>query len=1047
MHASANQKARRSPVAAYGISLAAVAAAIGARLLLEPLFGDRFPLITPFVAVLFAAWYGGQGPALLAMACGVAAAAYLFVEPRYSFALNRHEYQLGLVLYCVVGFAAMQVFESLRKARHGASEKSELLRVTLASIGEAVITTDSAGRITQMNAVAETLSGWNVEAASGQLIDRVFRIVSERTRLPCENPVTRVMREGAFLGHSNQSVLIARDGTERHIDISAASIKDADSSTTGVVLIFRDVTERHRSEVSLRESEARFRQLANSIPQHVWIAQPDGSSYWFNQQWSDFTGKTPEELEGWGWQSVHDPQELPAVLEKWQVSIATGSPFEMVLKLRSADGEFRSFLTRITPIRDPEGKVLRWFGTNTDITDRVRMEASLRRSQDELECQGRERKQAEESLRASERIYRAIGESIDYGVWVCDAEGRNTYASPSFLRLVGITQEQCGEFGWGKMLHPDDADRTIAAWQECVKVRGKWDIEHRFRGVDGEWHPILARGVPVEDEDGKLLCWAGINLDIRRLKAAEQALQQAHGELEQRVKDRTAELLEVNKRLCREIEERRATEARLRDHAEEIETLMDVLPVAVWISHDPECRKMTGNRATYELIGLPHGANVSKSAPLDQRPSFRVTLNGKEMASENLPMQRAAATGQEVRNAELDLMFDDGSIRSIFGFAAPLFDASRQVRGCIGAFIDITERRRLENRLRESEERYRAVVEDQTEVVSRFRADGRFLFVNDVFCRTFGKPSTELIGQHWVPVVFEEDVALVQEKLATLTWENPIIRVENRVYDALGKVRWMEFVNRGFFDADGKLAEIQAVGRDVTERKQIEERLRSSLREKEVLLKEIYHRVKNNLQVISSLLDLQSLHTTDRPTIMMFRESQQRVRSMALVHERLYRSGDLANINFTEYLVNLADHLFQSYRVSSSTVRLELDTQDEVRIAIDVAVPCGLLVNELLSNSLKHAFRGRSGGGLRIGLHALTDGKLQLVVADDGVGFPADIDVQNPTTFGLQLVNLLVEQLHADMEIDRVGGTAIRITFVVSQATSKPTEATCQQSR
>ena len=137
------------------------------------------------------------------------------------------------------------------------------------------------------------------------------------------------------------------------------------------------------------------------------------------------------------------------------------------------------------------------------------------------------RKRAEKALRESEKVYRAIGESIDYGVWVCAPDGRNTYASESFLKLVGLTQEQCSNFGWGDVLHPDDAERTIAAWKECVRTEGLWDIEHRYRGVDGNWHPILARGVPVRDEQGRIACWAGINLDISALKRSEEAVRES----------------------------------------------------------------------------------------------------------------------------------------------------------------------------------------------------------------------------------------------------------------------------------------------------------------------------------------------------------------------------------------------------------------------------------------------------------------------------------------------------------------------------------------
>jgi PAS domain S-box-containing protein len=148
-----------------------------------------------------------------------------------------------------------------------------------------------------------------------------------------------------------------------------------------------------------------------------------------------------------------------------------------------------------------------------------------------------ERKRVEAALQESMTLYRSIGEAIDYGVWICAPDGRNRYASESFLKLVGITQEQCSNFVWGNVLHPDDAERTIAAWQECVRTGGKWDIEHRFRGTDGRWHPVLARGVPVKNEQGEIICWAGINLDISRIKQAEEQIKASLAEKEVLLKE------------------------------------------------------------------------------------------------------------------------------------------------------------------------------------------------------------------------------------------------------------------------------------------------------------------------------------------------------------------------------------------------------------------------------------------------------------------------------------------------------------------------------
>jgi formate hydrogenlyase transcriptional activator len=152
------------------------------------------------------------------------------------------------------------------------------------------------------------------------------------------------------------------------------------------------------------------------------------------------------------------------------------------------------------------------------------------------------RKLVEEALRDSEKIYRAIGESIEYGIWICAPDGRNIYTSKSFLKLVGLTQQQCSDFGWGDAMDPADAKRTIAAWKECVRKEGIWDIEHHFRGVDGKIHPVLARGVPVRNDSGEIICWAGINLDISHIKRTEEALQKASDEMGQRVEERTASL-------------------------------------------------------------------------------------------------------------------------------------------------------------------------------------------------------------------------------------------------------------------------------------------------------------------------------------------------------------------------------------------------------------------------------------------------------------------------------------------------------------------------
>lgn len=215
---------------------------------------------------------------------------------------------------------------------------------------------------------------------------------------------------------------------------------------------------------------------------------------------------------------------------------------------------------------------------------------------------------------------------------------------------------------------------------------------------------------------------------------------------------------------------------------------------------------------------------------------------------------------------------------------------------------------------------------------------------------------------------------------------------------------------------------------DITERRRAEQQLKTSLEDKDVLLKEIHHRVKNNLQVISSLLYLQARHAQDPHTFSMFLESQHRVRSMALVHETLYRTEDLARVDFARYVHSLTSHLLQSYSNPSRPIHLSIQV-DDVSLGIDLAVPCGLIINELVSNSLKHAFPDGAEGAIDIQLRQAPDGQRTLTVRDNGVGLPQGFSIRSTKTLGLQLVNRLVSQLEGSVELSRERGTTITITF------------------
>ena len=217
------------------------------------------------------------------------------------------------------------------------------------------------------------------------------------------------------------------------------------------------------------------------------------------------------------------------------------------------------------------------------------------------------------------------------------------------------------------------------------------------------------------------------------------------------------------------------------------------------------------------------------------------------------------------------------------------------------------------------------------------------------------------------------------------------------------------------------------VVRDITERKKTEEQIKASLKEKEVLLSEIHHRVKNNMQVISSLLKIQSDKIKDKQYADMFKDSNDRIRSMSLVHEKLYRSKDFANVDFNGYVKTLVNGLFRSYGIDTNKIKAKIEIKD-VSLGVDTAVPCGLLINELVSNSLKYAFPEEKNGEIRIALRSINEDEFELIVSDDGLGIPQDLDIKKTESFGMELISILAEdQLDGQIELDRTAGTRYQI--------------------
>src|SRR5579883_516748 len=312
--------------------------------------------------------------------------------------------------------------------------------------------------------------------------------------------------------------------TPKYWDVSIAALPGPDGNPHRLIGVARDITEERRAEERIRESEEMFRQLAESIPQLAWMADPDGYIFWYNQRWYDYTGTTFEEMKGSGWETVHDPSDLTRVVTKFKAHLASGEVWEDTFALRGKDGKFRWHLSRARPMRDASGTIVRWFGTNTDISAQREME---------------------QSLRASEQRFRTLTEAVPQMVWTADPQGAVTFFNRRWDEYTGKPWETIRGREWGPgLVHRDDVEELRTDWRQAVGGPGK-PFSHEFRlrrASDDAYRWMLGVAVPLTDPKGTIVEWVGTLTDI------EDQKRHAHI-LEKLVHERTAELERSNEEL------------------------------------------------------------------------------------------------------------------------------------------------------------------------------------------------------------------------------------------------------------------------------------------------------------------------------------------------------------------------------------------------------------------------------------------------------------------------------------------------------------------
>ncbi len=406
--------------------------------------------------------------------------------------------------------------------------------------------------------------------------------------------------------------------------------------------------------------------------------------------------------------------------------------------------------------------------------------------------------------------------------------------------------------------------------------------------------------------------------------------------------------------------------------------------------------------------------------------------------------------GKKVQHYETLRLRKDGTTIYVSITLSPVFDSYGKLIAISFISRDITERKKIEEKLRESEEKYRNIVETANEGISIVDAEERITFVNKKIEDMFGYSSEELIGGSMWDLLSDESKTIIKQMLEK-GWKNVNESFEIKFIHKDGYPVWTYTNSKSLFDKDGKFFGTMNLHTDITKRKEAEEALRNFEIARK---KEIHHRIKNNLQVICSLLDLQAEKfrsresAEDTEVLNAFIESQNRVMSIALIHEELHEGRGTDTLNVSPYLEKLVENLFQTYILENVNTSLDIKLEENIFFDMDTAIPLGIIVNELVSNSLKYAFSDRDYGEIQIKLYredsAEHENKEQrvikesyggtnviLIVSDNGIGIPEDFNLEDSSSLGLQLVKILVDQLEGQIELNRDSGTEFTIRFTV----------------
>ena len=596
-----------------------------------------------------------------------------------------------------------------------------------------------------------------------------------------------------------------------------------------------------------------------------------------------------------------------------------------------------------------------------------------------------ENKLAEESLKESEEKFRNVIESSPMGIhlYTLLPDGKLVFsgANPAADAILGVDNNQFIGKSIDEAFPPLKKTEIPEKYKMAAFKGDPWRTEQISYADDqivGAFEVYAFQTAPNK--------MAAIFLDITTRKQAEEALRQSQA---------------FN------------------------ETLLNTLPDIIYIYDLIDCKNVYSNMGIINILGYSveeiqmMGENLIpdlmhpddfKTYQEEIIPGYQTVKDGELFKHEYWMRHKNGSWRRLLSKESIFMRLDDGTPKQIFGITS-----------------DVTERKQTEEEM----EKLSTVVKYSSELVNLAGLDGQMLFLNEAGCQMLGIDPENVTDTNIMQVIPDHLTGFVESEILpslmnSETWEGDL-QYRNLKTGKLTDVHAMTFTVKD--PSTKKLRFLANVSLDITERKQAEALIHNNLKEKEILLQEVNHRVKNNLAVISSLLSLQSSRIRDEQALTAMAESRNRIKTMALIHEKLYQSDSLTDVDFPSYISDLSQHLFESYNISADKINLKLDIKD-IKLEVGKGITCGLIINELVSNALEHAFPEDRKGEIRIKMTRVKN-QCRLTVQDNGIGMPEMKKLEGRDSLGLQLIHLFVQQLQGQYEIRRQKGTQFIIQFSV----------------